>query len=138
VLGPVETAPRCARATLTASLTLWGLRHLQEAGEAIASELVTNAVAASREAAPAGIEPRDVVFRLTVRGGELCLRVWDPHPTPPLPEPSLPDDLSEHGRGLFIVGALSERWGWYPGRDGGKHVWATIPIHAGPGRPGTT
>jgi anti-sigma regulatory factor (Ser/Thr protein kinase) len=132
VLGAVETAPGCARATLTASLTLWGLRHLQEAGEAIASELVANAVAASRQAAPAGIEPRDVVFRLTVRSGELCLRVWDPDPTPPPAEPSLPDDLSEHGRGLFIVSTLSERWGWYPGRDGGKHVWASIAIDAWP------
>jgi anti-sigma regulatory factor (Ser/Thr protein kinase) len=127
-LGPVETAPKCARGTLIASLKVWGLSHLQEAGAAITSELVTNAIAASHQAAPSGTDPGDIVLRLTVRAGELCIRVWDPDPTPPPRDQALPDDDAEHGRGLFIVSALSKRWGWYPGRNGGKHVWAALPL----------
>jgi anti-sigma regulatory factor (Ser/Thr protein kinase) len=127
-LGTVETAPQCARGTLIAFLKVWGLSHLGEAGEAITSELVTNAVAASREAVPCGTEPRHIVLRLTVRGSELCIRVWDPDRTPPPRDQPLPDEDAEHGRGLFIVSALSERWGWYPARAG-KYVWAALPLH---------
>jgi anti-sigma regulatory factor (Ser/Thr protein kinase) len=100
---------------------------LGEAGEAVTSELVTNAIAASRQVSPSGAERGHVMLRLTVRGSELCIRVWDPDPTPPPRDQPLPDEYAEHGRGLFIVRALSERWGWYPAR-GGKYVWAALSL----------
>src|ERR1700744_6458264 len=64
-LGPVETAPKYARGTLTAWLKVWGLSHLSEVGEVIISELVTNALVASHEAAPRGAEPGNIIVRLT-------------------------------------------------------------------------
>ncbi|MEU0222423.1 ATP-binding protein, partial [Streptomyces sp. NPDC006265] len=35
--------------------------------------------------------------------------------------------LDEHGRGLCIVDALSEEWGWAPTPPVGKTVWARLP-----------
>ena len=57
ILGPVSTAPRCARGTLHEALTRWGLDDLSEPGQAITSELVTNAIAASIEKPPKAPNP---------------------------------------------------------------------------------
>jgi anti-sigma regulatory factor (Ser/Thr protein kinase) len=132
LLGPVETAPRCARGALREFLASCGLLHVREPAEAITSELVTNAIAASVRKAPAGTGPRPVTFWANVRDGELCIRVWDPDPTPPPRDQSLPDDDAEHGRGLCIVAVLSKRWGYYPGPRGGKFIWAALDAGTGP------
>ena len=130
ILGPVDTAPADARAVLRLSLSLWGLPHLTDDAEAITSELITNAITTSRDKAPPGTEPLPITFRLTVEAdqGELCIRVWDPDPTPPPPDQPLPADDDESGRGLLIVNALSNRWGWHPAANGGKYTWATLPL----------
>jgi anti-sigma regulatory factor (Ser/Thr protein kinase) len=130
MLDPVETSVGDARATVHQALTLWGLQQITEPALAITSELVTNAIATSRKNAPEGTEPAAVTIRVTVEPGELCIRVWDPDPTPPPADPSLPDDLSETGRGLFIVKAFASRWGWHPGPNGGKYVCAAISLDA--------
>jgi anti-sigma regulatory factor (Ser/Thr protein kinase) len=132
ILGPVETAPRCARGVLAAALAQWGLLYLREPGEEVVSELVTNAIAASRSAAPPGTEPRPVTVTITAAGAELIIRVWDPDPAPPPADPSLPAGLAESGRGLFIVAALSSRWSWHPAPNGGKYTWAALPLNPGP------
>jgi anti-sigma regulatory factor (Ser/Thr protein kinase) len=134
VLGPVDTAPRDARATLKAALATWGLAHLSEPAQAVTSELVTNAITVSVQKAPPGTAPRPVTLRASVQHehGELCIRVWDPDPAPPPADPSLPGDLAESGRGLFIVAALASRWSWHPAPSGGKYVWAALPLHPGP------
>ena len=130
ILGPVTSSAGCARSTVHEALTAWGLARLAEPAEAITSELVANAVHASTDKAPPGTPPRQVTLRITVeRGhGELCMRVWDPDPTPPPPDPALPDDDAESGRGLFIVAALSSRWGWHPAPNGGKFVWSALTL----------
>ena len=129
VLGAVETAPGCARATLRDCVAQWGLRHLADDALAITSELVANAVAAARHATPQGTPPT-ITLSLTVQQAELCIRVQDPDPTPP-PRPSqAPDDDAEDGRGLLIVDQLSHRWAWYPAPNGGKFVWATLTLDA--------
>jgi hypothetical protein len=39
---------------------------------------------------------------------------------------------AEDGRGLMLVEAISEQWGWYPGADGdGKFIWAVLPAGCG-------
>jgi anti-sigma regulatory factor (Ser/Thr protein kinase) len=136
ILGPRDTAPADARATLRLSLKVWGLSHLADDAEVIASELITNAITTSRDKAPVGTEARCIIFRLTVEAedGELCIRVWDPDPSPPPRDESLPDDDVENGRGLFIVNALSDRWGWYPGPNGGKFVWSALKLDGQPPR----
>ena len=133
ILGPVVTAPATARATLKTALTLWGLRHLTDDAQAITSELVTNAVAISIQGAQArGIQPPPVMLWVTARDGELCIRVWDPDPTPPPRDQPPPDNDAENGRGLLIVSALSHRWGWHRARNGGKYTWSTLPLDAQP------
>lgn len=89
--------------------------------------------ARTRESTP-GTEPRHITFRLTVEAGEgeLCMRVWDPDPDPPPRAQPLPDDDAESGRGLFIVNALSSRWGWHPAPNGGKFVWSALRLDARP------
>ena len=43
--------------------------------------------------------------------------------------------LDEHGRGLRIVDALSEEWGWAPTLPVGKTVWARLPTRPATPRP---
>jgi hypothetical protein len=108
----------------------WELAHLTDLAAIISSELVTNAITASRDKAPEGTEPRHITFRLTATASELHIRVWDPDPTPPPRDAALPADDEESGRGLFIVAALSSQWGTCPGPNGGKTVWASIRLDA--------
>jgi hypothetical protein len=53
--------------------------------------------------------------------------VWDGTSRPPAPPAHVPADAVS-GRGLFLVGFLSERWGWYEPQDksGGKYVWCEV------------
>jgi hypothetical protein len=83
---------------------------------------------ASRDKAPESTEPVAVTLSATVEHGELRIRAWDPDPTPPPRDQPLPGDDAESGRGLFIVNALSSRWGWHPAPNGGKFVWSALSL----------
>jgi hypothetical protein len=54
---------------------------------------------------------------------QILILVWDASPQPPVRINASGE--AENGRGLILVEAISEKWGWY-GRDGsdGKFVWA--------------
>jgi len=134
VLPATAAAPGCARAALRDALAQWGLRHLTDPAEAVASELVANAVTASAQAAPGDAPPAPVTLRITVQPGELHISVWDPDPVPP-PRDHRPGTWDENGRGLMIVKALSRRWDWDPTEDGGKYVWATLSLTEPPPLP---
>ncbi|WP_344322263.1 ATP-binding protein [Kitasatospora putterlickiae] len=56
----------------------------------------------------------------------LRIEVTDSSPRPPQPRPSRhPEDLG--GLGLFLLGRLTRRWGWY--RQGpGKSVWCEVHL----------
>ena len=124
-LDPVSAAPRRARAAVRAALAEWDLAALTSDAEAIASELVANAVAASQQAAPVNGMPAPVWLTITA-ATELYINVWDPSPDPP-PTGHVPGIWDEEGRGLLIVSALSHLWGWYhPKRRGGKIIWAAL------------
>jgi hypothetical protein len=58
--------------------------------------------------------------------GALRIEVWDKDPMPPTKKEQGPD--AEDGRGLFLVEMLSERWGVYSPRGGGKAVWCDVGI----------
>jgi anti-sigma regulatory factor (Ser/Thr protein kinase) len=135
LLGPDATAPHRARTAITEVLTAWGMLYLAGDATQVTSELVANAVAASARGAGGGggggAKPAPVTLTISSTDGELCIRVWDPAPTPP---PRTQQDLgtwTERGRGLLIVEGLSALWGWYPGPTG-KYVWSVLSLSQPP------
>ena len=105
---------RAARELAVALSALWRLRTSADSTRLVVSELVTNAVVAVVRAEAAGAEMGDsvVVFAMaaTPEGGAQ-LDVWDPVATDQALKAVLPGEDAEDGRGLYLVGALSESWG---------------------------
>lgn len=122
-------APGLARTLTKTRLRNWGYMHISDDAFLIASELITNAVAATP-----GMEIRYQCSRDNVG---VLIAVWDSSPAGPRPRPMVDttlDDLDvskEHwddngGRGLPIVAALAVECGHTPDPSGGKWVWARI------------
>jgi anti-sigma regulatory factor (Ser/Thr protein kinase) len=126
-LGALPTAPACARGHTQQLLWEWGLSRLADSSVAVVSELVTNAV----ETTIRHQLGTPIALRLSSNGQQVLIEVWDADPTPPR-VPALDANRlaladAEDGRGLFIVGALSERWSCYiVEARGGKVVWAEV------------
>lgn len=129
-VGALPTATPCARLHARHVLSDWGLREQVETVELVVSELVTNAVQASLTTDGRPLYIGDggldcISLRLSSNRASTLVEVWDQHLG--APDPTLPDADDESGRGLLIVAALSERWGWDLARQGrGKIVWALI------------
>ncbi|MGW1745003.1 ATP-binding protein [Streptomyces sp. NPDC002092] len=110
------------RRTLRLILTLHGLITLADTAELLAAELVSNAVLHTK--GPAALRLR------WSPPGTLRLGAWDADPEPP--EPPRPLDRladAENGRGLALVRACADVWGWQPqSRNGsrGKYVWCEL------------
>ena len=120
-LGALPSAVPCARLHSKQVLWEWGLDNLAETVELLVSELVTNAVKASRETG----QPIPVRLQLLSDKARVLIKAWDGNPRAPVPGDSGP--ASESGRGLLLVAALSEQWNWYASQeDGGKVVWALV------------
>ncbi|MCS0638398.1 ATP-binding protein [Streptomyces sp. LP05-1] len=125
--GRLESAGQ-ARRFATATLGTWSLPGLVPDLEVVVSELVTNAVRHALGAAP-DREPECPVWLGLFRSpGRLVCMVTDPSTRPP--RPCSPDEAAEGGRGLALVGALSESWSWSLTPPRGKAVWATLPAPA--------
>jgi anti-sigma regulatory factor (Ser/Thr protein kinase) len=128
-LGPILTAASCARGHATHVLWEWGMSGMADTVELIVSELVTNAVVASR-ALDGG--PFPVRFWMLSDRKRVLIVVWDASPCPPAR--LNPADDVEGGRGLMLVEALSARWDWYAApwdRVEGKAVWALCEVSSG-------
>ena len=119
------------RAFVRAMLTAWHLDSLTEDAELIASELASNAVAASTDSdgQPAYISGHMPVVQvcLLTDGVRTLLEVWDQAPGIPLIRDAT--GCEESGRGLVLIDAIADRWGWSPatGRPG-KIVWAEMSL----------
>ncbi|MDH6709417.1 anti-sigma regulatory factor (Ser/Thr protein kinase) [Kitasatospora sp. MAA19] len=88
--------------------------------ELLLGELFANAV--QHTDAPAD---RLIEVRFALIGDRLRLEVHDAGTGRPSLRSPAPND--EHGRGLFLVNELAERWGCCPRAGGiGKFVWALI------------
>lgn len=106
-----------ARFYVRATLTYHDLADFTQDAEAVTSELVTNAI--EHAGAPQfGLQ----VVRLADPEG-VAVMVTDPSPLAPVKRDPAGDN--EHGRGLYIVEALSDRWGWQPAAPG-KAVYAIL------------
>lgn len=112
-LPTAESVP-AARHFVVDVLRAWGHEDLTADAALIVSELATNAL--THAASPF----RAVVDR---RRGGLRIGVEDAARTPFERRAAQADDVS--GRGVDIVAALSERWGYSP-VPGGKVVWAEL------------
>jgi anti-sigma regulatory factor (Ser/Thr protein kinase) len=129
-LGALPTATPCARLHSRNVSHEWGLPHLADTIELVVSELVTNAVSASvdenqRPHYTDGHGPACVHLRLSTDRRTVLVEVWDENFRPPEPNQAGLDD--ESGRGLMLVEALTERWGWdLPANGRGKIVWALL------------
>jgi anti-sigma regulatory factor (Ser/Thr protein kinase) len=121
-LGPLPTAVAVARGHAVAQLWEWRLDSLRDDAALITSELVTNAVAASR-ALDGG--PWPLRFSLASDRADLLICVADMSPEPPVRADAGSDAID--GRGLMIVEAVSERWGWHRAGSG-KIVWAVCAL----------
>lgn len=124
------SAPRYARAFIPGVLADWGLEHLREDAELVASELVTNALRVTCAAGPVSFgtpSPRRAMIRvrLVLLEGSLIIEVWDRVVARPAPVRSMDLD-AENGRGMLIVETLSAQWNSYVPPEGGKWVWAEL------------
>ena len=120
-LGALVSAVPCARLHAREVLWEWGFRRLSESAELLVAELVTNAVKASWAMTLAS----PVRLWLASNSAQVLILVWDASPQPPVRADASSE--AENGRGLMLVEAISEQWGWWCREDvGGKFVWATV------------
>ncbi|MCX4907972.1 ATP-binding protein [Streptomyces sp. NBC_00878] len=109
------------RRTLRLILTMHGLIRLVDTAELLAAELVSNSVRHTK--GPAAL-------RVRWSAGVLRIGAWDADPEPPEPPGELAQLTgAETGRGLALVRACADLWGWQPlTRDGsrGKYVWCDL------------
>ncbi|GAA2252275.1 hypothetical protein GCM10010145_19990 [Streptomyces ruber] len=128
VAFPISGGPQCfarARDFTRDTLRRWSLDHRCDDTVTVVTELTANAVTHALPHAPAGAA--EVWLGLALGPGHVLCAVADPADAPPVvrrPEDNL---FEENGRGLHLIGALSERWGWLEGSPAGKTVWALLP-----------
>ncbi|WP_256251706.1 ATP-binding protein [Streptomyces sp. yr375] len=112
------------------TLDCWSLDHCTDDAVTVVTELAANAVLLhGLPQCPAG--EFTVRLRLTQRRSHLVCAVTDPSDGLPV-YPRAEGDLLEHGRGLHIIEALSEHWGWTRRFPVGKTVWAMLPTRSQP------
>ena len=130
-LAALPTVPAVVRAFVRAMLTAWHMDRLTEDAELIASELASNAVAASTDSdgQPVYISGHMPVVQvcLLTDGVRTLLEVWDQAPGIPVIRDAA--GCEESGRGLVLIDAIADKWGWSPatGRPG-KVVWAEMSL----------
>jgi len=120
--GTGPRSVRVAREFALATLQRWGLAERSEDIAIVISELLTNAL---RHALPEPGHTQPIRLGLLQPGPCLLCAVTDPSRAAPIP-PAPREFLPETGRGLQIICALSDRWGYTPLSDTGKVVWATF------------
>jgi len=129
-LAAVPSAVRFSRVFAWQTLQRWQLDCLVEDAELITSELVTNALQATglTTAPERWSQLTDLAMiqvRLTRYESAVLIGVWDRSPAVPVFR--TPADDEEGSRGLAIVEALADEWG-YQHVSEGKIVWARLAI----------
>jgi anti-sigma regulatory factor (Ser/Thr protein kinase) len=112
---PDLLAPRQARAFVASFLRAWGLADLVERAELLTSEVVTNAIVHAHSPVRLVVE---------AHSSSVVVEVKDSAQTQVVAEG---EEVAEadRGRGMVLVDALSDRWGWWK-EEGGKVVWFAL------------
>ena len=120
-LGALPSAVPCARRHARRVARQWGLDKVGDDLELLVSELVTNAIAATRAAGSASPVRMWLLSDATL----VAVLVWDASPQP-LVRVQV-DEAAEGGRGLLLIEAISQQCGWYPlSAKVGKVIWAAL------------
>ncbi|MFF2806186.1 ATP-binding protein [Streptomyces sp. NPDC058000] len=113
-----------ARRRVSTLLREWdAAQQVRDDVELVVTELFTNAVRHT--------DSEKVGCEIAVVGAHIRIEITDeggPGLSAPHAQPGTLDQ--EGGRGLFLVGALSDSWGTRPDDSGrGQVVWADLPYH---------
>ena len=126
-IGYTETMPcepltaRRARLLVSTALRTWDLDDLVDAGVLMVSELVSNSVQHTACHVIHVSARRVAVDRVRIGVTDESCR---------LPEVSRGESSREGGRGLFLVEAIGDRWG-YDLHRWGKTVWGELVVEDG-------
>ena len=121
-LGALPTAVGCGRGHARLVLREWGLGHLTNDAMLITSELLTNALQASQALG----NSTPIALRLLANDEQLVIEAWDQWVENYDFKRAPGDD--EHGRGLAVIDALSNRWGTRRLSHDYKVVWAELLV----------
>ncbi|WP_433337140.1 ATP-binding protein [Spirillospora sp. CA-294931] len=128
VLPAEPTAPKTARDFAHATLKEWELGGPADDVAVTISELVTNALRHGLRDMPQPMPAHPIQLVLLGHPRRLVVVVTDPGGSPPEPVAQEPSRFGEGGRGLLVVSAVSDSWGWAPLGTGGKAVWAAFDL----------
>jgi len=113
------------RRAVAKCLSAWDLDDLVLPCTQVVTELAANSVAAAdaeRTSKPHGRASGTFTVHLSRTSTHLLIEVGDASSEPPKPRTAAEQD--ENGRGLILIEALADCWGWYPGDPEGKVVYA--------------
>lgn len=134
-VGMDGNAVRAARDFAVATAHRWGVGERSGDIAVVVSELLTNALRHAMPPRSQGRQRRAIRLGLLQPGPCVICAVADPSRTPPLRQEA--GSLAETGRGLQVVGALSDSWGFAVLGERGKIVWAMFSTVSRPGRAGS-
>lgn len=149
LLADTPNAVGLARLHTTNLLSRWGVHPDSiETVKLVVSELATNAIRHPKEenqqGSPCAQRHTAQTFEIVLEivNGVVLVSVWDRDSRPPVLKQVGVEATG--GRGVFIVAAMSRRWGCYPAHPmPGKVVWAEVPVlpeadgaEGGAGNPG--
>ncbi len=109
-----EHSARHMRRIVRTFLARWDMAELTDPAELALTELVANVVR--------HVPDRHCSLLILRRPGGLRVEVTDRYPRPVRKMGGGGDELTEGGRGLLLVEAVTDRWGTVP-MPGGKTVW---------------
>lgn len=126
---------RAARDFTITTMERWGVTGRCEDIAIVVSELLTNAV--RHAPARSGGTRAGWPIRLGLLQPGQCVICAVADPCKAAPIPKRPGCFSETGRGLHIIAALSDQWGYTTPSDMGKVLWAMFSTQLTPPQPGT-
>lgn len=123
-LGADAGSVHAARDFTIATLARWDIAERSQDIAIVVSEMLTNALRHALPGSDAFRPRRPIRLGLLQPGSLVMCAVADPSRAAPVPQ--MRGSLAETGRGLHIIRALSDQWGYTAPSDTGKVVWAVF------------